>query len=44
MKKPSFNQAWTAFMAVRLSVKEVGIKIGGNVQRNIEIPAVSTVA
>ena len=38
MKRPSFNHAWAAFMAVRLPVKEVGRKIGGNVQKNIEIP------
>ena len=38
MRRPSFQRAWTAFMAVRLSVKDVGKKIGGNVQKNIEIP------
>jgi len=37
-KRPLFTKAWAAFMAVRMPVKEVGKKIGGNVQRNIEIP------
>lgn len=38
MTRPSFNAAWAAFMAVRVPVLEVGKKIGGNVQKNIEMP------
>jgi Type VI secretion system (T6SS), amidase effector protein 4 len=38
MARPKFNEVWAAFMRIRLPVKEVGRKIGGNVQRNIEIP------
>ncbi len=38
MTRPSFGSAWRAFMAVKLSVKEVGKKIGGHVQQNIELP------
>jgi len=38
MARPSFNSAWAAFMAVRVPVGEVGKKIGGNVQTNIELP------
>lgn len=38
MARPSFNSAWGAFMVVRLPVKEVGEKIGGTVQKNVEIP------
>ena len=38
MARPSFNNAWAAFMAVKIPVAEVGKKIGGNVQRNIEMP------
>ncbi len=36
-RRPSFNSAWTAFMAIRLPVAEVGKKIGGVVQKNIEM-------
>ncbi len=39
MKRPQFNSAWAAFAEVSLSVKEVGRKIGGNVQKNIELSA-----
>ena len=39
MARPSFNSAWVAFMAVRLPIAEVGKKIGGNVQQNIELSA-----
>lgn len=39
MKRPSFNMAWAAFLAVRKSVGEVGKMIGGKVQENIELPA-----
>lgn len=39
MVRPAFNSAWVAFMAVQLPVAEVGKKIGGNVQKNIELPA-----
>lgn len=38
MSRPSFGIAWGAFMAVRLPVKEVGKKIGGQVQVNTEMP------
>ncbi|WP_080406679.1 type VI secretion system amidase effector protein Tae4 [Burkholderia ubonensis] len=38
MSRPSFSGAWHAFMKVRVSVKEVGKRIGGNVQKNIELP------
>ena len=37
-RRPSFQSAWAAFMAVRLPVVAVGKKIGGNVQRNVEMP------
>jgi hypothetical protein len=37
MRRPSFNSAWTAFLAVRYPVATVGKKIGGNVQKNIEL-------
>lgn len=36
MARPSFNSAWKAFMDVRLPVSEVGKKLGGNVQKNVE--------
>jgi hypothetical protein len=36
MARPSFNSAWGAFMAVKLPVAEVGSKIGGNVQKNVD--------
>lgn len=36
MHRPSFDSAWAAFMAVRVSVAAVGQKIGGNVQKNID--------
>ncbi|MDC2860106.1 MULTISPECIES: type VI secretion system amidase effector protein Tae4 [unclassified Delftia] len=36
-KRPAFSQAWHAFMAVRIPVKEVGRKIGGMVQKNTEL-------
>jgi len=38
MGRPSFQAAWSAFMAVRVPVLTVGKLIGGNVQRNIEMP------
>lgn len=38
MARPLFKNAWAAFMAVRLPVAEVGRKIGGNVQKNVEMP------
>ena len=34
--KPSFNKAWPHFSEINVSVKEVGRKIGGYVQINIE--------
>jgi hypothetical protein len=34
MNRPSFNSAWSAFMAVSLPVAAVGKKIGGNVEKN----------
>lgn len=37
-RRPSFNSAWSAFMAVRLPVKDVGKRIGGKVQENTELP------
>jgi hypothetical protein len=36
--RPLFNSAWHAFMAVKIPVSDVGKKIGGSVQRNIELP------
>lgn len=36
--RPTFISAWTAFMAVRLPPADVGKKIGGNVQRNMDLP------
>jgi hypothetical protein len=36
MRRPLFNLAWTAFVAVRVSVSQVGQKIGGAVQKNVE--------
>lgn len=38
MARPSFQGAWTAFMAVNVSVAAVGKIIGGNVQKNVEMP------
>lgn len=38
MARPSFNQAWNAFLKVKVSVSEVGKIIGGNVQQNIDMP------
>jgi hypothetical protein len=38
MNRPSFKGAWAAFLAVRKPVADVGKLIGGNVQRNIEMP------
>jgi Type VI secretion system (T6SS), amidase effector protein 4 len=38
MDRPSFISAWRAFVSVRVPVAEVGRKIGGNVQKNIELP------
>ena len=38
MARPSFNGAWAAFTAVRIPVAAIGEKIGGHVQKNIEIP------
>ena len=37
MKRPTFSSAWGAFMVVQLPIAEVGKKIGGNVQKNIEL-------
>lgn len=36
MERPLFDMAWSAFTAVRLSVADVGKKIGGKVQANID--------
>ncbi len=36
--RPSFDRAWRAFREINLPVSEVGKKIGGNVQKNIEMP------
>ena len=36
MRRPSFNRAWTAFVTVRVSAAEVGRKIGGAVQKDVE--------
>jgi hypothetical protein len=36
-RRPAFAKAWSAFMAVRLPVKDVGKKIGGSVQKNTEL-------
>ena len=38
MARPLFNTAWNAFMEVRFPVAQVGKKIVGNVQKNIEMP------
>lgn len=38
MSRPPFTSAWAAFMAVNIPVDQVGKKIGGNVQKNIELP------
>lgn len=38
MERPSFKKAWAAFLAVRLPVSDVGKKIGGFVQKNIDMP------
>jgi len=38
MARPLFTSAWAAFMAVRLSVADVGRKIGGAVQKNTDMP------
>lgn len=38
MERPSFKKAWVAFLAVRLPVSDVGKKIGGFVQKNIDMP------
>ncbi len=38
MARPSFQGAWTAFMAVNVSVAAVGKIIGGNVQKNVDMP------
>ena len=38
MERPSFTSAWDAFVSVNLPVKDVGKIIGGNVQKNIELP------
>lgn len=37
-RRPTFNGAWSSFLAVRLTVREVGKKIGGAVQKNTEMP------
>ena len=39
MARPTFGSAWGAFMVVQLPIAEVGKKIGGNVQKNIELSA-----
>lgn len=36
--RPSFSAAWTAFIVVRVPVADVGKKIGGAVQKNIDMP------
>lgn len=36
MPRPSFSIAWTRFMEVRVPVAEVGKKIGGKVQANVD--------
>jgi hypothetical protein len=36
-RRPNFDRAWHAFIAVRLPVKAVGEKIGGNVKKNIDL-------
>lgn len=36
MIRPGFKSAWAAFMAVRVSVSDVGKKIGGHVRMNID--------
>lgn len=36
MAKPDFKTMWTNFQYVNVSVKEVGKKIGGKVQQNID--------
>ena len=38
MDRPSFQAAWTAFKVVHVSVEEVGKKIGGTVDKNINLP------
>ncbi|MBS0352085.1 MAG: type VI secretion system amidase effector protein Tae4 [Proteobacteria bacterium] len=38
MVRPSFITAWAAFAAVKLPVNQVGKKMGGNVQKHIELP------
>lgn len=38
LKRPNFETAWSAFRVVNVPVREVGLIIGGAVQRNIEIP------
>ncbi|MDR0564512.1 MAG: type VI secretion system amidase effector protein Tae4 [Azoarcus sp.] len=38
MARPSFIQAWAAFMAVNKPVQEVGDIIGGKVKVNIDLP------
>lgn len=38
MRRPSFNAAWEAFKEINLSVKDVGQKLGGKVQQNIDNP------
>lgn len=36
--RPSFSAAWTAFLAVRVPVADVGKKVGGAVEKNINMP------
>lgn len=36
MARPSFQAAWARFQDIRLPVSEVGRKLGGNVQRNVD--------
>lgn len=38
MTRPSFYRAWHAFMEVNIPVKEVGKKLGGRVQANVDMP------
>lgn len=37
MSRPSFLQAWQRFSEINIAVPEVGKKIGGNVEFNIEL-------
>lgn len=37
MKRPSFQQAWQRFSEINVDISEVGKKIGGNVNLNIQL-------